>query len=118
MKLSETSRAARERNAEAMERIQERRRMAEVVVPALDPDVRKLLRRLGEPVTLFGEREMERRDRLRKLLAGMDDDQREQVRPPAQTPRDPASPPGAQQQTPPPPGRLLPDASCWSARRR
>ncbi|GFQ01401.1 homeobox-leucine zipper protein roc3 [Phtheirospermum japonicum] len=34
--------------------------------------VRACLRRLGEPITLFGEREMERRDRLRMLMANLD----------------------------------------------
>lgn len=53
--------------------------MAEIVVPVLDVDVRATLRKLGEPVTLFGEREMERRERLRRLLAHMDDASREAV---------------------------------------
>jgi U4/U6 small nuclear ribonucleoprotein PRP4 len=49
--------------------------MKSIVVPVLDVDVRKVLRRLQEPITLFGEREMERRERLRKLLATMTDEQ-------------------------------------------
>lgn len=38
-------------------------------MPTDDQAVRAMLRSRGEPVTLFGEREMERRDRLRALLA-------------------------------------------------
>lgn len=37
-------------------------------VPTDDLDVRIELRKLGEPITLFGEREAERRDRLLRLL--------------------------------------------------
>jgi U4/U6 small nuclear ribonucleoprotein PRP4 len=40
-----------------------------MAVPTDDKAVRAMLRARGEPVTLFGEREMERRDRLRALLA-------------------------------------------------
>ncbi|GFP91207.1 homeobox-leucine zipper protein roc3 [Phtheirospermum japonicum] len=38
----------------------------------VDNAVRVCLRWLGEPITLFGEREMERRDRLRMLMANLD----------------------------------------------
>ena len=79
MKLSDASRAARERQAEVVNRFEERRRMAEVVVPVKNSDVRALLRKMEQPVTLFGEMEMDRRDRLRRLLAGMDEGQREAV---------------------------------------
>ncbi|RVW92151.1 U4/U6 small nuclear ribonucleoprotein PRP4-like protein [Vitis vinifera] len=40
--------------------------------PTNDMAVRTRLRRLGEPITLFGEREMERRDRLRMIMAKLD----------------------------------------------
>jgi len=36
--------------------------------------VRARLRHLGEPITLFGEREMERRDRLQMIMAKLDAD--------------------------------------------
>lgn len=45
------------------------------MVPTDPAQVKKLLRRIGEPVTLFGEREPERRDRLKKLMAMLTDDQ-------------------------------------------
>lgn len=37
-------------------------------IPTDDADVRQALRKLGEPITLFGEREPERRERLLRLL--------------------------------------------------
>ncbi|KAN0063678.1 hypothetical protein ACQY0O_003727 [Thecaphora frezii] len=40
-----------------------------IAVPTSDPKVRKRLRELGEPITCFGEREMDRRERLRGVLA-------------------------------------------------
>lgn len=32
--------------------------MRDVVVPAIDEDVRALLRRMGEPITFFGEKQV------------------------------------------------------------
>ena len=52
-----------------------RRKMRSIAVPVLDADVRKLLRRMKEPITLFGEREMERRNRAQALLAAMTEQQ-------------------------------------------
>uniref|UniRef100_A0A7S3XE42 Pre-mRNA processing factor 4 (PRP4)-like domain-containing protein n=1 Tax=Picocystis salinarum TaxID=88271 RepID=A0A7S3XE42_9CHLO len=45
------------------------RKMRQVPVPVHDQTVRMYLRRWKEPVTLFGEEEMERRDRLRRCIA-------------------------------------------------
>lgn len=45
------------------------RKMKHVAAPVHDPTVRMYLRRLDEPITLFGEKEMERRDRLRRCIA-------------------------------------------------
>lgn len=95
-----------------MHEMELRRKMKTAVVPTNDAEVRKALRQLGEPVTLFGEREVregewwwvggsllrrltqegakphssercrvwvqgERRDRLRKLLAAMPEEELE-----------------------------------------
>ncbi|XP_020108920.1 U4/U6 small nuclear ribonucleoprotein PRP4-like protein [Ananas comosus] len=49
-----------------------KRRAYAMAVPTNDSAVRARLRRLGEPVTLFGEREMERRDRLRSLMVRLE----------------------------------------------
>ena len=70
--LPESSAAAVAKQAQALADAAARQRGALVAVPAADGAVRALLRSLGEPITLFGEREYERRDRARKLLARMD----------------------------------------------
>ncbi|KAI4272857.1 MAG: hypothetical protein L6R38_006495 [Xanthoria sp. 2 TBL-2021] len=51
-----------------------KRRLAAVTVPTDDAKVRQFLRRLAEPMTLFGEGAPERRDRLRSLLLDQDED--------------------------------------------
>ncbi|XP_074270384.1 LOW QUALITY PROTEIN: U4/U6 small nuclear ribonucleoprotein PRP4-like protein [Silene latifolia] len=50
------------------------RRATALAVPTNDIAVRTRLSLLGEPITLFGERQMERRDRLRTLIAKLDAD--------------------------------------------
>lgn len=70
--ISEESRLVRERQEKAMQELLMKRRAAALAVPTNDMAVRTRLRRLGEPVTLFGEREMERRDRLRMIMAKLD----------------------------------------------
>jgi U4/U6 small nuclear ribonucleoprotein PRP4 len=40
-----------------------------IAVPTKDLDVRMRLREMGEPITLFGERPEDRRDRLRYVLS-------------------------------------------------
>ena len=70
--LPESSAAAVAKQAQALADARARQRATTVAVPADDGAVRSLLRSLGEPITLFGEREYERRDRARKLLARMD----------------------------------------------
>ena len=51
-----------------------KRRLAAVTVPTDDAKVRQFLRRMGEPMTLFGEGPPERRDRLRSLLLDQEGD--------------------------------------------
>ncbi|WRX14115.1 WD40 repeat - like 10 [Theobroma cacao] len=70
--ISEESRLVRERQEKAMQELLMKRRAAALAVPTNDMAVRTRLRRLGEPITLFGEREMERRDRLRMIMAKLD----------------------------------------------
>lgn len=70
--ITEESRQVRERQEKAMRELMMKRRAAALAVPTNDMAVRARLRRLGEPITLFGEREMERRDRLRMLMAKLD----------------------------------------------
>ncbi|OAY75353.1 U4/U6 small nuclear ribonucleoprotein PRP4-like protein, partial [Ananas comosus] len=70
--VSEESRLARERQEKAVQELLMKRRAYAMAVPTNDSAVRARLRRLGEPVTLFGEREMERRDRLRSLMVRLE----------------------------------------------
>ncbi|KAK9801407.1 hypothetical protein WJX73_007477 [Symbiochloris irregularis] len=72
--LPEASRQTRALAEEKIRQVELRRKLKATVVPTNDGDVRALLRRAEQPVTLFGEREMERRDRLRHLLATADDE--------------------------------------------
>ena len=74
---TEAARRAQRQQQEAVAAAQQRRRMAAMVVPTDDKDVRSWLRKLGEPVTLFGERAMERRERLRALMAKLPADRRD-----------------------------------------
>lgn len=53
----------------AVKEISERRAERAVSVPTSDAEVRRRLRALGEPVTLFGEGTGDRRNRLSRLLA-------------------------------------------------
>ncbi|KAI3990720.1 hypothetical protein MKX01_023020 [Papaver californicum] len=69
--ISEESRQVRERQEKIMQDHLLKRRAYALAVPTNDSAVRACLRRLGEPVTLFGEREMERRDRLRKIMVNL-----------------------------------------------
>uniref|UniRef100_A0A2N9IJB3 Pre-mRNA processing factor 4 (PRP4)-like domain-containing protein n=1 Tax=Fagus sylvatica TaxID=28930 RepID=A0A2N9IJB3_FAGSY len=55
-----------------MQELLMKRRAKALAVPTNDMAVRTRLRRLGEPITLFGEREMERRERLRTIMAKLD----------------------------------------------
>lgn len=70
--ISEESRLVRERQEKAMQDLMMKRRAVALAVPTNDMAVRARLRHLGEPITLFGEREMERRDRLRMIMAKLD----------------------------------------------
>ncbi|KAL5722269.1 hypothetical protein ACHQM5_005809 [Ranunculus cassubicifolius] len=70
--VSEESRVAKERHDKAVQELLMKRRARALAVPTNDSAVRARLRRLGEPITLFGEREMERRDRLRMIMVKLD----------------------------------------------
>ncbi|GAB4843897.1 hypothetical protein Ancab_013861 [Ancistrocladus abbreviatus] len=70
--ISEESRQVGERQEKAMPDLLMKRHAAALAVPTNDMAVRNRLCLLGEPITLFGEREMERRDHLRMLMAKLD----------------------------------------------
>lgn len=60
---------AQERHAKLMQQMEAQRRARTISVPTLDSDVRTKLRDIGRPITLFGEKPENRRDRLRRILA-------------------------------------------------
>lgn len=72
--ISEESRRVRERQEQLMQQLLMRRRAYALAVPTNDSAVRARLRSLNHPITLFGEREMERRERLRSVMAKLDAD--------------------------------------------
>ena len=70
--LSVGSEQTRERQEELLRQLENKRRQRAVAVTTDDKEVRKQLRALGEPITLFGEGPGDRRDRLRQHLADLD----------------------------------------------
>ncbi|KAL6175085.1 hypothetical protein ACLB2K_051728 [Fragaria x ananassa] len=77
--ISEEQKQLQERHERAKQELLRKRRASALAVPTNDNAVRARLRRLGEPMTLFGEREMERHDRLRMILANLDPAQQESL---------------------------------------
>nr|XP_043625282.1 U4/U6 small nuclear ribonucleoprotein PRP4-like protein [Erigeron canadensis] len=70
--ISEESKQFREKKEKAKQEFLMKQRAAALSVPTNDKSVRSRLRRLSEPITLFGEKEMERRERLRMIMAKLD----------------------------------------------
>lgn len=75
--LNEESKLSQAQHQETMRRFEMQKRAKAIMVPTAVEDVKKMLRELGHPVTLFGENPMDRRDRLREAIAAMElnDDQ-------------------------------------------
>ncbi|KAF9972598.1 U4/U6 small nuclear ribonucleoprotein Prp4 [Actinomortierella ambigua] len=69
IELEGSSKRARDEHMELMEVFERRKRAREAVVPTDDKRVRAKLREMGEPQCLFGEDAMDRRTRLRELMA-------------------------------------------------
>ncbi|KAF2498368.1 U4/U6 small nuclear ribonucleoprotein Prp4 [Lophium mytilinum] len=59
---------AGEKASAILSQFEHKRRAAAIAVPTADAHVKASLRRLGEPITLFGEGPGDRRDRLREIL--------------------------------------------------
>lgn len=72
--------ADQSRHAALLRTLEAKRRKLSVVVPTDDNEVRVRLRAMGHPVRLFGEREMQRRDRLREILAKQEIDAEEMAK--------------------------------------
>ncbi|CAG7847462.1 U4/U6 small nuclear ribonucleoprotein Prp4 AltName: Full=U4/U6 snRNP 60 kDa protein; AltName: Full=WD splicing factor Prp4 [Serendipita indica DSM 11827] len=64
---------ARQENQAILEELERKKRARSIAVPTDDGRVRKRLRELGEPITLFGERAADRRARLIQLISKRDD---------------------------------------------
>ena len=69
--------AAPEKASAILAQFSRKKLAAQIAVPTDDRRVREHLRRLGEPMTLFGEDPAERRDRLRELLTRQAEDDEE-----------------------------------------
>jgi len=72
--VSEASQRARDRKEHLVQSLLMKRRASALAVPTNDNAVQERLRHFGHSVTLPGEREMERRDRLRAIMAKLDAD--------------------------------------------
>ncbi|KAG7393212.1 U4/U6 small nuclear ribonucleoprotein Prp4 [Phytophthora pseudosyringae] len=77
LQLSESSRAAQEKHAQLLRRIEAEKRARNIAVPTSVEEVIRRLRQLGEPITLFGERPADRRERLREILSRLELDAEE-----------------------------------------
>ncbi|GMF25119.1 unnamed protein product [Phytophthora fragariaefolia] len=72
LELSESSRAAQEKHAQLLRRIEAEKRARNIAVPTSVEEVIRRLRQLSEPITLFGERPADRRERLRAILSRLE----------------------------------------------
>ena len=69
MELSATTRVAQEQHAAVLMKLEVERLARSMFVPADVEEQKRLLRSMGEPVTLFGEDAGDRRSRLKTVLA-------------------------------------------------
>ncbi|KAF9429080.1 hypothetical protein BGZ76_001840 [Entomortierella beljakovae] len=67
--LADSSKRARDQHSEILEMFERKKRARTIAVPTEDKKVREKLRELGQPQCLFGEDNMDRRSRLRELMA-------------------------------------------------
>ncbi len=70
--LSEESRLEQAKHAETVRQYEMKQRARSVVVPTAIEDVKAKLRELGEPITLFGEDNADRRERLKEVIVSYD----------------------------------------------
>jgi hypothetical protein len=73
---TEAARRAQKQHTEALAAAEQRRKLRTMVVPTDGAEVKVWLRKLKEPITLFGEGPMERRERLRVLMTTLSDESR------------------------------------------
>lgn len=69
LQLSESSQLAQEKHAQLLRRMEAEKRARSIAVPTSVDEVTLRLRQLQQPITLFGERPADRRERLRDCLS-------------------------------------------------
>eukprot|EP01036_Dinobryon_divergens_P037566 gene37566-49166_t len=70
--LSEESQEAMLQHAERLRKFEAQQRARSIIVPTAIEDIKKMLRELGHPATLFGENHADRRERLREVVANLE----------------------------------------------
>jgi hypothetical protein len=70
--LSNESKDAQMRHAETLRRYEAQKRARSIIVPTAIEDVKTKLRELGHPITLFGESHIDRRERLKEVIASLE----------------------------------------------
>ena len=72
MELSAESKESQQEHAKLLRQFEATKRARTIVVPTNVDEIKRQLRGLNQPVTLFGEGPMDRRDRLREFLAALE----------------------------------------------
>lgn len=67
--FSASSREAMETHAQSLRQFEAKQRQRLVDVPTSDAEVKQLLRLHSQPICLFGERDLDRRERLKRVVA-------------------------------------------------
>lgn len=74
MELSEEAQQAIKNREVLLRGAQMESKARMLIVPTVEQEVKKMLRSLGEPITLFGETAVDRRDRLKQLVAHLQEE--------------------------------------------
>lgn len=69
--LNEQSQEAQRQHAMVLQQYEAQKRARSIVVPTSVDEVKQKLRELGKPVTLFGEDNADRRERLKETIANL-----------------------------------------------
>jgi len=69
LSLSATTRESQEKHAQNLKALEAKHRARTVIVSTKDEEVKAALRAFGQPICLFGERQIDRRERLKLLIA-------------------------------------------------
>lgn len=72
LELNEESRIEQARHAETLRQYEIKKRARAIVVPTDTNEIKARLRELGHPITLFGEDNADRRERLKEIIAKLE----------------------------------------------